>query len=223
MPTESFSTRLWAKAEPLRRAIVELPFNRELAAGSLPRETFKFYIMQDSIYLEAYSRALSLASARAPDTDAMLEFATAASVAIQVERALHAGFFAQFGVSSADRAGAGPSPTCLNYTNYLLATAATGSYGELVAAIVPCFWVYWEVGQHIARTAKRPNPYDSWIDTYADASFGAATERVIAICDRVAAGSDPETVARMDAAFLRCVKFEWMFWESAYRREGWPI
>lgn len=223
MTPATFSAHLWVKAEPLRHAIRELPFNRELAAGTLPREKFQFYITQDSIYLEAYSRALSLASARAPDTDAMLEFANAAAVAIQVERALHASFFSQFGVSAADRAAAGPSPTCLNYTNYLLATAATGSYGELVAAIVPCFWVYWEVGQHIARTARRPNPYDSWIDTYADASFGAATERVIAICDRVAAGADTATVARMDAAFLRCAQFEWMFWDSAYRREAWPI
>ncbi|MDX2142733.1 MAG: thiaminase II [Rhodospirillaceae bacterium] len=219
----AFSETVWPEAAALRQAIKDLPFNRELAAGTLHREKFQFYILQDSIYLEAYSRCLSLASAKAPNTDAMLEFANAAAVAIQVERALHAGFFTQFGVSADTRAHSEPSPTCMNYTNFLLATAATGSYAELAAAILPCFWVYWEVGNHIAAHAKRPNPYDKWIDTYADQSFGDATKRVIALTDQIAALEDAATVERMRRAFLRCTQFEWMFWDSAYKQERWPI
>lgn len=219
----TFTERVWTEAAALRQAIKDLTFNRELAAGTLHREKFQFYIVQDSIYLEAYSRALSLASAKAPDTDAMLEFAGAASVAIQVERALHAGFFKQFNVSSDGRAQTEPSPTCLNYTNFLLTTATTGGYAELVAAILPCFWVYWEVGNHIASIATRPNSYDAWINTYADQNFGDATKRVIAITDAVAAGEDTATVERMRRAFLRCTQFEWMFWDSAYKQERWPI
>jgi thiaminase/transcriptional activator TenA len=219
----AFSDDAWANVATLRQVIKDLPFNRELAAGTLPRDTFQFYILQDSIYLEAYSRALSLASAKAPDTDAMLEFAGAATVAIQVERALHAGFFKEFGIGDNTRAATHATPTCLNYTNFLLTTAATGSYAELVAAILPCFWVYWEVGNHIASIAKRPNPYDNWINTYADPAFGDATKRVIAIVDRTAAAEDATTVGKMHAAFLRCTQFEWMFWDSAYNQERWPI
>ncbi|MBL8643802.1 MAG: TenA family protein [Rhodospirillaceae bacterium] len=219
----TFSESVWAEAALLRQAIKNLAFNRELAAGTLARETFQFYILQDSIYLEAYSRALSLASAKAPDTDAMLEFSGAAMVAIQVERALHAGFFKDFGIGPDARAATEPSPTCLNYTNFLLATAATGSYAELVAGILPCFWVYWEVGNHIAGIAKRPNPYDAWINTYADQGFGDATRRVIALTDRIAAREDTGTLANMRRAFLRCTQFEWMFWDSAYKQERWPV
>jgi thiaminase/transcriptional activator TenA len=219
----AFSETVWTEAASLRQAIKDLPFNRELAAGTLHREKFQFYILQDSIYLEAYSRCLSLASAKAPHTDAMLEFAGAATVAIQVERALHAGFFEQFGISADARARTEPSPTCLNYTNFLLATAATGSYAELAAAILPCFWVYWEIGNHIAATTRRPNPYDKWIDTYADQGFGDATRRMIALTDRVAATEDTPTVERMRRAFLRCTQFEWMFWDSAYKQERWPV
>ena len=218
-----FTDSVWAEAAALRQAIKDLPFNRELAAGTLHREKFQFYIVQDSIYLEAYSRVLSLASSKAPDTDAMLEFAGAATVAIQVERALHAGFFKQFNVSNAGRSATEPSPTCLNYTNFLLATATTGGYAELVAAILPCFWIYWEVGTQIASVAKRPNPYDAWIDTYADKSFADATTRMIALTDSIAANEDAATVERMRRAFLRCTQFEWMFWDSAYKQERWPI
>lgn len=219
----TFSEDCWAEAAHLRQAIRGLAFNRELAAGTLPREKFQFYILQDSIYLEAYSRALSLAAAKAHDTDAMLEFAGASTVAIQVERALHAGFFKAFGIGDSERAATEPSPTCTNYTNFLLALGATAGYAELVAAILPCFWIYWDEGKHIAATAKRPNPYESWIDTYSDASFGDATRRVIALTDWIAAQSDAATTKRMKSAFLRCVQFEWMFWDSAYRLERWPV
>ena len=75
-----FSDSVWTEAAALRQAIKDLPFNRELAAGTLHREKFQFYIVQDSIYLESYSRTLSLASAKAPTTAAMLEFANAAAV-----------------------------------------------------------------------------------------------------------------------------------------------
>lgn len=219
----SFTEKVWGEAAALRQAIKDLPFNRELAAGTLHREKFQFYIIQDSIYLEAYSRALSLASAKAPDTDAMLEFANAASIAIQVERALHAGFFKDYSVSEESRAQTEPSPTCMNYTNFLLTTATVGNYAELVSAILPCFWVYWEVGNHIASVTKRPNPYDKWIDTYTDQNFGDATKRVIAITDRIAASAGQVTLERMRRAFLRCTQFEWMFWDSAYKQERWPI
>ena len=219
----TFSESCWAESAQLRQAIRDAAFNRELAAGTLPREKFQFYILQDSIYLEAYSRALSLASAKATDTDAMLEFAGASAVAIQVERALHAGFFKDFGIGERERSATEPSPTCLNYTNFLLALGATSGYAELASGILPCFWIYWDEGNHIARTAKRPNPYDTWIATYSDASFGDATKRVIAITDRIAAAADASTTARMKAAFLRCTQFEWMFWDSAYRLERWPI
>src|SRR5690606_30085157 len=105
-----------------------LPFNRELAAGTLDPQRFKFYVMQDSLYLNSFSRSLSVAAAKSPDAGAMLQFAQSAQGAITVERALHAGFLRQFGVSDTELAQAEKTPTCAGYTNFLLATAMTGSY-----------------------------------------------------------------------------------------------
>ena len=215
----SFSETLKSQNQTLWDTIQSLPFNQELAQGTLPAEKFQFYIGQDSLYLEAYSKALSLASAKAPTTDAMLEFAQGAQVAIEVERALHEGFFKQFGVTAPKEA----SPTCTAYTNFLLGTAATQGYAELIAAILPCFWVYWDVGCHIADTAASCNPYQAWIDTYADDAFGDATKRVIALVDTAAKEAGSDTQARMAHAFKRCTQYEWMFWDSAYRLEAWPV
>jgi len=215
----TFTDEVRAQNDALWTTILNMPFNAELAAGTLSEDRFKFYIGQDSLYLEAYSRALSIASAKAPSTDAMLEFAQGAQVAIEVERGLHEGFFEQFGVTAPDEA----SPTCTAYTNFLLSTAATGNYADLVAAILPCFWVYWDVGCHIAKTAGEDNPYKAWIDTYADQAFGEATQRVIDLCNSAADDVGEDGKARMAHAFKRCTQYEWMFWDSAHRLEAWPV
>ena len=218
-----FTDDVWAKAAPLRQAIIDLPFNQELLAGTLSQPVFQHYMLQDSLYLEAYSRVLSIASAKAPSTDIMLEFAQAAQVALVVERSLHDGFFQSFGLDPAVVDAAEPSPTCLNYTNFLIATAHNASYEEAVAAILPCFWVYWEVGVHIHERAASNNPYQAWIDTYAGEDFANSVKRVIAITDQLADTASPTRRAAMEAAFMRCTQFEWMFWDAAYRLEDWPV
>ena len=218
-----FTERAWQDTAALRRRILDLPFNQELTAGTLSRERFQTYMIQDALYLEAYSRTLAIASARSPEPDAMVQFARASEEALVVERALHGSVFEQFGVSPAEAAATEPSPTCAGYTNFLLATAQTGTYAELVAAILPCFWIYWEVGHHISDRAAPDNPYQAWIDTYSDKAFEEAVEAVIAITDRAAAATTDADRALMLRAFRRSTRYEWMFWDAAYRLEGWPV
>jgi len=218
-----FSETAWSGISQLMDSIYALPFNRELAAGSLARERFLFYVEQDSLYLDAYSRVLSFAAARADDPEAMTVFSGAAKEAIEVEQALHAGFMADLGATGEAMAAAEPSPSCAAYRNFLLASAAVGSYPELVAAILPCFWIYRDVGLHIAERASAENIYQRWIDTYSDEAFGEATRRVITITDAVHDRASERERAAMLAAFNRSAQYEWMFWDSAYRMEGWPI
>ncbi|TYC89691.1 TenA family protein [Novosphingobium sp. BW1] len=219
----SFCDTIWQDVAPLRRAILAQPFLAELADGSLAPESFRHYMLQDSLYLAEYARALAIASARAPTATARLEFSDGAKVAVQVEQALHQAFFEKFGVTPEMAHKAEPSPVCLGYTSYLTGLAATRSYEELIAGILPCFWVYWEVGCDIKPRAASPNPYAAWIDTYADPSFGEATARVRALVDEAAANSTPVIRAAMETAFRNATRYEWMFWDSAYRREAWPI
>jgi thiaminase/transcriptional activator TenA len=219
----TFSTDAWQRNARLIDTIQEMDFNRSLSAGTLDQDVFKYYVVQDSIYLAAYARALAAAAVKAPDSEAMLTFTGSAQEAIQVERALHASYFEKFGIDPAQVRAAEPSPTCLAYTSYMLGIAQTAGYAELVAAILPCFWVYWEVGKRIDAEASADNPYRAWIDTYADPAFGAAVAEVAAIADRTAATAGPDTVAAMHRAFLRSTRFEWLFWDTAWRREGWVV
>src|SRR5713101_173323 len=118
-----FSEEAWQRTAALREAIHRLPFNAELAAGTLAPDRFRFYILQDAIYLGEYARVLALAAAKAPDARVVQWFGGAAVEAIAVEQALHGRYLAEFSVAPAVIAASEPSPDCLAYTSFLLATA----------------------------------------------------------------------------------------------------
>jgi thiaminase (transcriptional activator TenA) len=212
----SFCAEVWEKIAPIRRAVQAHPFLQGLADGSLPRAVFQHYIVQDSHYLADYARVLALVSARAPDAAARLEFSDGAKVAVQVEAALHQNFFAEYGVVQV----APPSPVCTAYSSYLIKLAATRRYEEAIAGLLPCFWIYWDVGQMMASRTAPHNPYASWIATYTDPAFGAATARVRAIVD---AAATPTLKASMFSAFETAARYEWMFWDAAWQQQGWPV
>jgi thiaminase/transcriptional activator TenA len=218
-----FSTTAWQNNLPLYEKILAMPFNAELAAGNLSAESFRHYIIQDAHYLEGFARALALASAKADTADQIVQFAAAAQTAIMVERALHADYFRKFGITPEDFAAAQPTPVCDHYVSYLLRVAALDPFPVVLAALLPCFWIYLEVGKDIHGRAAKPNPYQAWIDTYAGEEFATAVQAVVATTDAVATGASERMRQSMHAAFTRATQLEWMFWDSAYRLARWPI
>ena len=217
-----FSDEAAQRTAALRAAIHRLPFISELAAGVLSRERFRGYIVQDAIYLGRFARALAIAAARAPDGATLQFFAGSAAGAVAVEQALHERYLIEFGLDPGQVAAAEPSPDCLAYASFLIAAAYHEPWEVLVAALLPCFWIYWDVGRAIAARAAPQNPYRAWIETYADEGFGTAVRTAVATADRAASGAMPAVRAGMLAAFTRSCQYEWLFWDGAYQRRGWP-
>lgn len=220
--SQPFSRDAWNANASLYEAIRLMPFNAELAAGTLSEARFKHYITQDAHYLIGFGRALAIAAAKAPTPERIVQFAKAAEAAIVVERALHGAFFARFGITAQTFADTPLSPACHHYVSYLMATAYGEPYEVTLGALLPCFWIYAEVGRDILARAAAKNPYQSWIDTYAGEEFHDAVREVVAATDEAAAEASPSGCARMHAAFRTATRLEWMFWDSAYRLEAWP-
>ncbi|MBI4255623.1 MAG: TenA family protein, partial [Candidatus Rokubacteria bacterium] len=178
---------------------------------------------QDALYLRDFARALSLAAARAPEDEWIIMFNEHAAGALRVERALHEGFFKEFGLGPEAVAATPLAPTNLAYTSYLLAVAYGAPYHEAMAAVLPCYWIYWEVGKALER-AGSPDPlYARWIGTYASKEFGAVVRAVITATDLTAARVGPAERKAMRRHFVTTSRYEWMFWDMGYRREAWPV
>lgn len=219
----SFTSQAWARNADLYATIRDMPFNRELAAGTVGQDAFRHYMVQDAHYLIAFAQALAIAAAKADAPDLIKRFADGAATAVVVERELHGRYFSAFGLTPDEAAATEVSPACHHYSAFLLATAFREPLPVVVAALLPCFWVYREVGTHIHRAAVPRNRFQAWIDTYAGPEFGEAVDGIVATTDRVAEVASPIERARMHHAFTRAMQLEWMFWDSAYRLEAWPV
>jgi thiaminase/transcriptional activator TenA len=219
----SFSGEAWSRNADLFETMRDMRFNADLMAGRLEIERFRHYIIQDAKYLIAFGQSLALASAKSDHPAHMVQFARGAIEAVMVERALHAEYFAAFGIDDAVVAQTPASPVCHHYSCFLLATGFREPLAVHLAAMLPCFWVYREVGRHIHAHAGADNPYRAWIDTYAGEEFAAAVDAVIATTDAVAAEAGEGLRPAMHAGFTRAMQLEWMFWDSAYDQRAWPL
>lgn len=216
-----FSQILWQENQKLYEATLNLPFNQELAKGTLSRDAFSHYVIQDAHYLLAYGRALAVCASKAYEADDVILFSEAAKVAIVVERSLHDGFMQEFGISRDDFLNTPLTLACHHYTSYLLASAYADSYPVVLASLLPCFWIYAKVGQDIYDKSAPNNPYQAWIDTYAGEEFHTAVQNVINALDKVASRADENTLNKMRVAYTYAAKLEWLFWESAYHQDNW--
>jgi thiaminase/transcriptional activator TenA len=223
LASQSWSGRLWASTAPTYAAILAHPFLRGLTSGSLPIESFTFYLAQDAHYLTDYTRALMIVGAKAPTHGDSGMLARHAADAVTVELALHESLLTSLGFSAADLAQIPIAPTTRAYTSYLLAVAHGGTFAEGLAAVLPCYWIYEAVGRALAAAGSPDPRYQRWIEAYGDEAFAATVTEVLELTDRVGAGLSPLEAARAGAHFEQTARYEWMFWDSAWRQETWPI
>ncbi|WP_407360336.1 bifunctional hydroxymethylpyrimidine kinase/phosphomethylpyrimidine kinase [Microbacterium sp. LBN7] len=197
----------WRQIADTRAAIDELPFIRALADGTLAREPFVFYLAQDALYLRDYARVLAEAARLAPTSAEQAFWANSAHGSIVGELELHAAWLTPSQGVGAATFTAEPAPATIAYLDHLRSVAFGGDYRELIAALLPCFWLYTDLGQRLhagefgAHARDPRHPYASWLATYADPAFEEATRRAIEVVAAAAAAAEPATRARMLRAF----------------------
>lgn len=203
----------WNKTAPIYQAITHHPFNQELMQGTLSKERFGFYIEQDSLYLKDFARALALLAARSQNLSHITTFLKFAQGALIAEQEMVHQFFQE--KLDLKETGKLTSAT-LAYTSFLLQECVLESVEIGVAAVLPCFWIYREVGLYIAQNAVINNPFERWISTYSGEEFSRSVDEAIGIFDSFAANAADTTRERMCKAFYKSSILEWHFWQGAY-------
>ena len=221
---EAFSALLRRRGERIWRAIEGHPFLRELHAGTLPMDRFTYFILQDYVYLLDFAQVLCQGAAKSPDLETLELFARHALGAVEVERTFHASFGKTLGLSREHLDAVQKGPITQAYVGHLQAVARSGSLSEIVAAILPCYWIYGEVGRRLhSRGPSRPKIYREWIETYASEGFWKPVREQIGLTDRLGAAAKTDEKKLMNEHFILSSRYEFMFWEQAYRLESWPI
>jgi thiaminase/transcriptional activator TenA len=180
---------------------------------------------QDYVYLIDYAKMFAFGSLKARDLETMSKFSELLHSTLNVEMELHRQYAERFGITREELEATEPSPTTVAYTKYMLDTAASGSLAEVVAALLPCMWSYRETGTAFAaHPGSLDHPlYREWILMYSSDEFGALTDWTIGLMDRLAEGLPERELARLESHFVTTSKFEYLFWDMAYRQEEWPV
>jgi thiaminase (transcriptional activator TenA) len=218
----SWSTRLWTDIESTFAAILAHPFLTGLTDGSLDEGAFAQYVAQDVHYLRDYARALAIVGAKAPTLVDTAMFARHAAEVFDVELALHSKLLPELGLDPTRLGATPPSPTTQAYTSYLLATAYGGSFADGLAAVLPCYWIYAEVGAALVARGSSDPRYQLWIDSYGGDEFAATVAQVLELTDRTGPTLTAAAEITARAHFAATARYEWMFFDAAYRREEWP-
>ncbi|MFL2001850.1 bifunctional hydroxymethylpyrimidine kinase/phosphomethylpyrimidine kinase [Microbacterium sp. A1-JK] len=199
----------WQDTADVREAIDGLDFIRSLGEGTLDREAFAWYLAQDAVYLREYSRVLAQASRLAPSAEEQTFWITGAHAAVATELTLHEQWLDLGGGSRVQA-----SPTTTAYLDHLGAAADSGDYERLIAAVLPCYWLYHDVGSRLHPLSGDAHPYRDWLDTYAAPEFADATLTAIEIVTAAAARAAPRRRAVMAEAFRASATHELSFWRA---------
>jgi thiaminase/transcriptional activator TenA len=222
--SEKFSALLRRRADRIWRSIYAHPFLAELYAGTLAQERFTYFILQDYVYLLDFAQVLCMGGAKSPDMKTLELFARHALGAVEVERSFHAGFGKTVGLSQEQLDETSAGPVTRAYIDHLQAVARGGTLKELVAAVLPCYWIYGDIGRRLFEgRPRRPKIYRQWIELYAAEEFWQPLREQIALADDFGARAAAGERRLMIRHFLSSTRYEYLFWEQAYRQEQWRI
>ncbi|WP_135305693.1 thiaminase II [Haloarcula amylovorans] len=220
----SFTDELAGVGDPVWDAIVAHPMIERLGEGTLDEAPFRYWVRQDYVYLVEYARVFALGAANAPDLRRMGTFAELLDSTINTEMDLHREYAAEFGISEAALEATEPSPTTRAYTDFLVRTAATGTFGDLVAALLPCMWGFNETALRLDEQGRPDHKqYAAWIAMYAGEEFTDLTEWCKDLMNDVAAESTESERERYRDIFETSARYEYRFWDAAWREEEWSV
>ncbi|GAC1402123.1 MAG: thiaminase II [Ktedonobacteraceae bacterium] len=218
-------------SERLRQSVLSLwerqrthPFVVALGNGSLSQVNFEFYIRQDALFLDVLTKTFAYAVGKTTDHDEMEQFGKYTLDTLLVEAELHRRYGERFGLTPAEMVATPMAPTNYAYTRHLLSIATMGTLPELLTAVLPCAWIYAEIGRHITENVPPTfdHPYVDWLATYASPDFDAVEIWIREHLDARARSISVEDEKKLFAIFLTSTRYEWLFWEMAWRLEEWP-
>lgn len=220
-----FVDELEAEAKPIWSRIFTHPFLVEMAEGKLPIAKFRFYIGQDYAYLKEYCKALGMAVAKSSRVEEMRLFTTLIRASLIGEIELHKRLLPTINLTLAEVEAVEPAPTNRAYTSYLLEAASTGSLHEIAAAISPCPLTYVEIAERLmpSKGLDREPAYREWIALYDSKKSKELIGRVKTLLNKLGERASEEDKRKMKEHFLTASRYEYMFWDMAYRMESWPI
>jgi len=218
----SFSRSLKERANKVWEDGYNHPFVQGVGQGTLDPEAFKFYLVQDYLYLLEYAKVYAAAVLKSDTEQLMAGFSRTQDYILNGEMDVHRGYMKQFGITEEEVANAKASLYNRCYTANMLQLGLTGGLAEILAAVFPCMWTYTDYGARLKKEFTEQyenNPYKSWIDAYASEAMAESFAWFYDALDALVERMTPAQREKIADIFVSSVEFEYLFWDMAYKQQ----
>lgn len=219
----TFCEEVRQECNDLWKGSFQHPFVKSLAAGTLPLDIFQYYVQQDAYYLTHFAKVQALGAVKANDLHTTQRFAKHAESTCIAELSLHEQFFTMLEITDEELAAFEPAPTAYEYVSHMYRATNNGDLADTLAAILPCYWLYYEIGERLKDSKPNHPIYDKWIQTYGSEWFGELVEEQINRMNDLAKDLPPARIQQLKEHFRKSSYYEWHFWEMAWTKQQWTI
>ena len=218
-----FADELRKDSAQIWESIFSHPFIQELGRGTLAKERFFYFLKQDWLYSQDFARALCIVGSKAPTAEYLQMFAKHAAFVVEAEHSMQLKLTGDYGILRAELEGTTKAPVTQAYVGHLLARVHQGSFGEGVATVLPCTWIYFLVGKRLAESTPKDPFYAEWVKTYNTKDIEANVNEELDVISSVAEKADRDEKERMKDSYHVSTRYEYLFWDQAYRMNSWPL
>jgi thiaminase/transcriptional activator TenA len=215
----SFTQRLREKGNTVWEAAYNHPFVQEIGKGTLEKEKFQYYLLQDYLYLLQYAKVYAFAVIKAQDEATMTYFSNMLHLVLASEMDMHRSYMKEWGITDEQVAKVEMSLGNRSYTSFLLSTATVGDVLSILVATLPCTWTYSDYAIRLKQQyghLRILNPYQKWIDNYAQEEYAGFCKQYTAMIDKLTAGKTETELKALEDIFMAGMRYELLFWESCY-------
>lgn len=216
----SFARSLKVKVKDIWEGCYRHPFLQELGKGTLDKEKFKFYLLQDYLYLLQYSKVFAAGAIKSDEEEYMTKFSEIQYNILYNEMNIHRDYMKSYGITEKEVREVKQSLFNKAYTSNMLATAYTEDSAELISTVFPCVWTYHDYGKRLKEEYSKElenNFYKNWIEGYASKEFGDSFEWFYDYLDKLCENKSDIELKKIEEIFRTSIEFEYLFWDMSYK------
>lgn len=214
--------RLFHKTTDLWQQYYDHPFVMGIQNGDLAKDKFRFYTIQDYLYLLDYAKVFAIGLTKADTPELMHTFSQYISQIMDCEMNVHEGYMAELQITREQLRSARPSLANRSYTSYMLACAQAGDAVDALTAVLACAVSYESIAQEMVRRnpqAERHPFYGAWVQSYASAQYAQENVLLCETIDRLTASACEAQLIHLEDIFYTCARYEKGFWDMAWKME----
>ena len=210
---------IWARAEKIWPRYLEHPFVVQMADGTLPHDKFRYYMLQDYLYLKDYVKIFAAIIQKSDDFEQIRFLCGEMSNTIGETFRTHLPYMRRLGITNEEIERTNPHIDNSAYSHYMLCEAQSGDVLTGLVTLLNCSWSYAYIAEEMTRrfpNALSDERYGAWFAGYVSEEYRKTNRALIDRIDALAASIDEEKTRKLCEIFEKCCLFDLRFWDMVY-------